>query len=162
MDGSPAWEEDRADYTILKPTEKSHLLTAIAGMLDMAFLTSDLAQQWDEPAADFVRRYWNERGSQVPAAIRVRLAANGLPEAAATAYDEGHHAVGVYNRENGARDTAVRLDDLRIPGTADDAVRLDSFGDERVVLRNGVLTVMGQPGGSLRVVRLERSGPAHP
>jgi hypothetical protein len=134
--------------------EQSHLLTATQGLVGSAFLTSDLAHQWNAQAAGVVRRYWNEQGPRVPAAMHVFLDSAGLPETLAVAYGQGQYALGLYNWKDAAADVRVNLRELRLPTGMRYTARLDSYGGERFALNNGVLTVFGQPGASLRIVRL--------
>ena len=139
--------------------EQSHLLTATQGLLGAAFLTSDFSSQWDAPANAVVRRYWNERGPQVPVAMRIRLTSGGLPEVLVVAYDRQHYALGLYNWADRPHDVSIRLADLHIPDAAGFIARLDSAGQEPVTLRDGLLTITGQPSDSLRIVHLELCSP---
>ena len=135
--------------------EEAHLLAGTVGLLGGAFLTSDFSSQWDDPASAVVRRYWNERGPQVPAAVRLRQTGSGLPEVLAVAYDSQHYALGFYNWDDHSHDVSVRLADLHIPADAGLSCRLDSAGQEPFSLRDGLLTITAQPSNSLRIIRME-------
>ena len=135
--------------------EQSHLLTATQGLIGSAFLTSDYSRQWDERAKGVVLRYWNGQGPQVPSVLRVFLNQGGFPEALAVAYEGHHYAIGTYNWSDAPKDVTVSLHNIRIPLPARFTARLDSYGSERITLKDGKLTVYSQPGESLRIIRLD-------
>ena len=137
--------------------EQSHILTGTQGLLGTAFLTSDWAEQWDAQATEVVKTYWNKAGPIVPAAQHLLLRPDGLPAALAVAYAKGDYAVAVYNWENAPGDIAISLKDLRIPAATDLSTSHGDFGHEPIGVANGALTIHGQPGESLRIVRLRSS-----
>lgn len=137
--------------------EQSHILTGTQGLLGTAFLTSDWAGQWDDRATAVVKSYWNKTGPIVPAAQHLLLRPDGLPAALAVAYGKGDYAVAVYQWEHAAGDIAISLKDLRIPVTTGFRTSHGDFGQEPARVANGVLTIQGQPGESLRIVRLRSS-----
>ena len=138
--------------------EQSHILTGTQGLLGTAFLTSDWAGQWDAQATEVVKTYWNQTGPVVPAAQHLFLRPDGLPAALAVAYGKGDYAVAVYNWESTPADITISLKDLRIPAAATDyRTSHGDFGKEPIDVTNGQLTIHGQPGESLRIVRLRGS-----
>ena len=140
--------------------EQSHLLTATQGLLGTAFLTSDFGDHWSPAASGGVRRYWTKTGPRVPLTQHLVLQAGGLPSAISVAYGKGEYAVGIYNWSREAGDVSVSLNDLRLPH-GNYSAALSSVGNETVALANGVLTILKQPGESLRIVGL-RSETTHP
>jgi hypothetical protein len=137
--------------------EQSHILTGTQGLLGTAFLTSDWADQWNAQATDVVKTYWNQTGPVVPAAQHLLLRPDGLPAALAIAYARGDYAVAVYNWESAPRDLTIALKDLRIPAATDYRTAHDDYGQEPTGVANGTLTIHGQPGESLRIIRLRSS-----
>jgi hypothetical protein len=137
--------------------EQSHMLTGTHGLLGMAFLTSDWAGQWDAQATEVVKTYWNQTGPIVPAAQHLFLRPDGLPAALAVAYEKGEYAVTVYNSVITPSDITIFLKDLRIPAATDYSTSHGDFGKEPIGVKNGELTIHGQPGESLRIVRIHSS-----
>jgi len=135
--------------------EQAQLLAGTQGLLGGAFLTSDFPSQWDAAANAIVRRYWNNRGPIVPAALRLHMARNGMPDVLAVAYDGQHYALGLYNWDDRPHDVSIRLADLYIPDANAFTAKLDSAGQEPLVMRDGLLTITDQPPDSLRIVRIE-------
>jgi len=140
--------------------EQSHLLTTTQGLLGTAFLTSDFGDQWNASAAEVVKRYWNKNGPRVPLAQHLILWPDGLPAALSVAYGGGEYAVGLYNWDKQANTQSIPLRDIRLPDSQKYTVSLASNGTEKVALADGILSVSGQPGESMRIISL-RTTPVH-
>lgn len=136
--------------------EQSHLLTGTQGLLGAAFLTSDFADQWSEPAVQVARRYWNEEGPRVPLDQYLVLQADGLPAAVAVAHGEGEYTIGFYNWTQDVRDVTIGLDQLRLPDSADYRIRPAGAGGEMLTIVDGHLIVPQQPAESLRIFKLQK------
>lgn len=134
--------------------EQSKLLTDTQGMLGMAFLTSDFGGQWDAPAQEVARRYWNPAGPGLPTAKRIQLNSDGLPQSILLAYPDGTYAALLYNWNQHQADTTINLAGL-LPETHQTLHATPAFNDpEQVSLTEKRLKVHQQPAESVRVVRL--------
>jgi len=82
----------------------------------------------------------------------------GFPEAIAVAYEGYIYAIGTYNWSDAPKNVTVSLQNLHIPLSAGYNARLDSYGSEQINLNDDILTVFNQPGESLRIIRLDKTG----
>ena len=139
--------------------EENRCLTGTIGLLGGAFITSDFASQWSPEAQEFVRAFWSTEGPRAPESLYFDFDPEGTIQAFRVSYsgnDGPDHGVALYNFADGEATIRVPLERLGLDAKA--AWSLSALGEGgSMALNDGCLTVVDQPGHSLRIGYLSRS-----
>jgi len=137
--------------------EERRLQTGTIGLSGGIFLTSDYPSEWSREGAEFVSRFWNQRG---PIAPNDQYIAR-TPDGEIIAYRVSHrmgartlHRVALYNWSDKVLTTSVALQAVHLPRR----VRLKPSSDcPGCHLKEGIVSVVAQPPHSMRIVDLIQS-----
>jgi hypothetical protein len=152
--GDPDCFSMRSEKSDLSAEEK-RLLTGTIGLFGGLFLTSDWATQWTPKEAAFVRQFWNRQGPRVPQRQYVLWSPKGDPIAYRVSYNDGKlpsHRLALYNWDDAPRTVRMPLGDARLGHV--EVLRLADKANAGITLKDGILSISGQPAHSVRIVDL--------